>query len=196
VATVIEYSKDDIIQIAEAQRSLGRAVWGILAIWVSFFFVGLLQLQLLLLILIPVVMCLAGFNTFTLEKAMKSSAASAALGALLAALLSLGCIGLVVMWMVSSRAGKVLKARGLNGGFMGVSREDLDKWKAGIQPIASRQEIFRCPNPKCCKPVFSDHQYVWCTWCGDYFSTELCSTIPSQQKRVDASHVDDRTNMT
>ncbi len=133
MATKIEYSNDDIIRIAEAQRSLMRAVCGILAIWVSCFFVGLLHLGPLLVILLPLMMFLAGLHTFTLDKAMKSSVASAVIGALLSALLSFGCIGLLVMGMVSSRAGKVLKARGLNGGFMGVSQENLDKWKAANQ---------------------------------------------------------------
>ena len=107
-----------------------RAVCGIFAIWVSCFFIGMLRLGPLLVIVIPLMMFLAGFYTFALDKAMKSSAASAVIGALLAALLSFGCIGLLVMGMVSSRAGKILKVRGLKGGFMGVSQQSLDAWKA------------------------------------------------------------------
>jgi hypothetical protein len=135
MATKIEYSNDDIIQIAEAQRSLMFAVCGIVALWVLCSFVGLFHLGLpvLVTLLIPI-MYLAWFHTFTLEKAMKSSTASAQLGAFLAALLSSGFIGLLVMGMVSSRAAKVLNAHGLNGGFMGVSRQSLDTWKAANQP--------------------------------------------------------------
>lgn len=141
MASPIEYCIGDIIQIAEAQRKLMRAVCAVFAIWISFFFVGLLQLGPLLVILILLMIFLAGFYTLQLDLALKASTASAVIGALLAALLSFGCIGLLIMGMVSSRAGKVLKLRGMKVGFMGVSRQNLDIWQAAnFQPPATRTD--------------------------------------------------------
>lgn len=106
-----------------------RAVLVVFAINISAFFLGLLQVGPSILILILVLMFVTGFYTFQLDTAMKAPPVSAWIGALLAAVFSVTCIGLVIMAMVSSRAGKLLKTRGLKGGFMGVSQQNLDTWQ-------------------------------------------------------------------
>jgi len=42
----------------------------------------------------------------------------------------------------------------------------------------SQQTVANCPNPKCNKPIFSDHQYSWCTKCGDPLPKNIQDLLP------------------
>jgi hypothetical protein len=132
-----EYSDEDIIRIAKAQKSVMNAICAILLINLTFFFVAQSVGQSVgggaVAVLFLLEMFIAGFYTFRLDKAMKAQGAMAWIGGVLAGLFALTLVGLVVMAMVSSRATKVLKQRGLKVGFMGVSQQNLDRWQSSNQ---------------------------------------------------------------
>lgn len=131
MATQVEYSNEDIIRIAKAQRNVMGAVCAILLINIAFFmfaqFLGGGPFSVVVVAtLFLLEMFTAGFYTFRLAKALRSQDVAAWIGAVLAGLLALTFVGLVVMAMESSRATKVLKARGLKVSVMGVSQQDID----------------------------------------------------------------------
>lgn len=43
---------------------------------------------------------------------------------------------------------------------------------------AERTVIAPCPNPKCGKPVWSDHSDGWCHKCGEYLPEEFVAKLP------------------
>lgn|GEM_PF-2908402 len=38
-----------------------------------------------------------------------------------------------------------------------------------------------CPNPKCGKPIYSDHAYTWCIECGEPLPDNIQEQIPRLQ---------------
>ncbi len=41
-----------------------------------------------------------------------------------------------------------------------------------------KQIVAHCSNPKCNKPVFSDHPYYWCIECGEPLSNDIKNLLP------------------
>jgi hypothetical protein len=142
MTNAIEYTDDDIIQIATAQRNLMQAVRTILLMSIALVLLAYLGESVseggapsretrivAVLAFFLLQMFLGGFYTFRLDKALKAQGPLAWVGAVLAGLLAPTCAGLIAMAMVSHRAAKVLKLQGLKIGFMGVSQPDLDNWQ-------------------------------------------------------------------
>ena len=42
----------------------------------------------------------------------------------------------------------------------------------------AREAIGPCPNPKCAKPVWSDHADPWCHNCGEHFPEVVAQQLP------------------
>jgi GYF domain 2 len=133
-ANLTQHNNGEIIQIAQSQKSLVRVVVTVFAFNILGASIGFHHLAPLAPVLIPAIMGACGFFTYRMERAMKSSGSHAWIAAIFAALLSLTCVGLAIMALVSSRATKLLKSRGLNVGFMGVSQQDLDNWQTANPP--------------------------------------------------------------
>src|SRR5689334_20809363 len=52
----------------------------------------------------------------------------------------------------------------------------------------SQQTVANCPNLKCNKPIFSDHQYSWCTKCGEPLPKNIQNSLPAlRQIETDAA---------
>src|ERR1017187_416809 len=46
---------------------------------------------------------------------------------------------------------------------------------------AGKQQVARCPSPKCGKPIWIDHPYAWCQECGDPFPDDIKARLPKLQ---------------
>ncbi len=46
------------------------------------------------------------------------------------------------------------------------------------------QTVATCPNPKCGKPIFADHNDPWCHECGEHFPAEFKKQVPGLVART------------
>lgn len=49
-------------------------------------------------------------------------------------------------------------------------------------PGVGKQQIALCPNPRCGKPIWSDHANSWCHSCGDPLPADIKAQIPKLQQ--------------
>ncbi len=47
---------------------------------------------------------------------------------------------------------------------------------------AGKQQVARCPSPKCGKPIWDDHPYGWCSACGDPLPDDIKVLLPKLQQ--------------
>lgn len=57
-------------------------------------------------------------------------------------------------------------------------------------PKVEKQTVAHCSNPKCNKPIFSDHPYAWCIECGEHLSGDVKNLLPKFRVTAEAASSD------
>jgi hypothetical protein len=60
----------------------------------------------------------------------------------------------------------------------------MDLTRGESMAETERVAIAPCPNPKCGKPIWMDHNAAWCYQCGEYFPQEFAARLPQLTKRL------------